>query len=466
MKNIPKRAAGVLMPAASLHGEQGIGTFGAEARQWIDFLAAAGQKYWQILPLNPIGFGGSPYQSESAFAGNPYFIDLDLLCEEGLLERGEYSKIDWGNRKHVDYLKMKELRGDVLRIAFGRFEPDAEYSDFCRENSDWLDGYASYSETKSDATDAADFCRFVQYKFASQWSELRKYAHSRGVEIIGDIPIYVSSDSADFMNNPEVFQLDENGEPSAVAGCPPDSFSKTGLLWGNPLYDWDALKANGFDWWVKRVLVSFKMIDVLRIDHFRGFDSYYSIPPTDETAEFGDWRTGPGMDFVNAIRRAAPQARIIAEDLGFLTNSVRKLLKQSGFPGMKVLQFAFDSREGNDYSPHNYGTNCVVYTGTHDNDTVLGWSHTAAKRDITNAMSYLGVKRRKQLPRAMIRLAMQSPAGLAVIPMQDWLDLGSEARINIPSTVSPDNWSWRIDANMLTDRLAREMREIAELTGR
>ncbi|MDR0936609.1 MAG: 4-alpha-glucanotransferase [Oscillospiraceae bacterium] len=458
--SIPNRAAGVLLPVASLPGALGIGTFGAAARRWIDFLSSAGQRYWQILPLGPTGYGDSPYQSDSAFAGNPWFIDLDELRGEGLLEQSDYAGIDWGDGKLVAYDALRANRERILRLAFERFEATDEYRAFCGDNAYWLDAYAEY-------TQKGEYVKFVQFKFFEQWGKLRDYAHSKDVEIIGDIPIYVSLHSSDVKSRPQWFQLDDNALPTAVAGCPPDSFSQTGQLWGNPLYDWDALRKDGYKWWISRIRAMLKLVDVLRIDHFRGLEGYYAIPAADNTAENGVWRTGPGADFIDAILRELPKARIIAEDLGFLTDGVRELMAHSGFPGMKVLQFAFDSRDANGgYLPHTYTKNCVVYTGTHDNDTSLGWTETAPPEDVALAMEYLGVKAKKAVPRALIRVAYQSTANLAVIPIQDWLELGSAARINTPSTVSPKNWSYRLDETALTPALAAEMRRMAVTVGR
>jgi 4-alpha-glucanotransferase len=445
---------------ASLPGASGIGTFGNAARRWIDFLSSAGQRYWQILPLGPTGYGDSPYQSDSAFAGNPWFVDLDELCAEGLLSESDYGNIDWGGGKRVAYDALRVQRERILRLAFERFNSTDEYRRFCAENAYWLDAYADYLHT-------GEYVKFVQFKFFEQWGRLRDYAHSKKVEIIGDIPIYVSLHSSDVTSQPEWFQLDDDGLPTAVAGCPPDSFSRTGQLWGNPLYDWDALKNDGYSWWISRIRAMLTLVDVLRIDHFRGLEGYYAIPATDDTAENGEWRTGPGADFIDAIRRELPEARIIAEDLGFLTDGVRELMVHSGFPGMKVLQFAFDSRDANGgYLPHTYTKNCVVYTGTHDNDTSLGWTETAPPEDVALAMEYLGVKAKKSVPRELIRVAYQSKANLAIIPIQDWLELGSAARINTPSTVSSANWSYRLDVNALSPALAAEMRRMAEVTGR
>jgi 4-alpha-glucanotransferase len=448
-----------------LPGSFGIGNFGASVRRWIDFLSDAGQSYWQILPLVTLGLGNSPYQSVSAFAGEPLYIDLDILKSDGLLRAGEYANLEWGaNPSRIDYELVRTQKNKIFKLAFKRFEQDSDYTKFCIDNSYWLDGYAAYMAVRSRAEE--DYYRFLQYKFYSQWTELREYAHSKNIDIIGDIPIYVAYDSADVFYNPNEFQLDSNGKPTCIAGVPPDYFSETGQLWNNPLYDWDAMKSNGYKWWVNRVKAAFKQVDVLRIDHFRGLDSYWAVPYGETTAENGAWRDGPGIDFVNKIKKEVPNARIIAEDLGYLTDSVKKLLKASGFPGMKVLQFAFDTREESDYSPYTYPVNSIVYTGTHDNDTIYGWETSAKGSDIKNAKLYIGVKRRAELPRAMIRLAFQTASQLAVIPIQDWLGLGSEARINTPSTENAQNWSWRLDGSLLTSSLSKEIKAITEVTGR
>jgi 4-alpha-glucanotransferase len=462
---IPRRGAGVLLPVASLPGTYGIGSLGASARNWVDFLSVAGQSYWQILPLLELGRGNSPYQSTSAFAGEPLYIDLYMLRNDGLLRAGEYEVSDrFGDTSNVDYKKVRAHREKILPLAYARFEPDNAYDKFCDTNAYWLDNYAAFMANRSSAGEG--YYRFLQYKFFSQWNELRDYAHSKGVEIIGDVPIYVAYDNADVFYNFEGFQLDADGKPICVAGVPPDYFSKTGQIWNNPLYDWDAMKSNGYRWWINRIKAAFNQADVIRIDHFRGFDSYWSVPFGEKTAENGMWRQGPGIDFINAVKREIPNARIIAEDLGYLTDSVKKLLKSSGFPGMKVLQFAFDTRGQNGYSPYTYPANSVVYTGTHDNDTVLGWSASAQNAVVKNAKLYLGVKRCAELPYAMIRLAFQSASNLAVIPIQDWLKLGSESRINTPSTENDKNWSWMLAKNSLSDSLANYMREITEVTGR
>lgn len=492
-KNIPDRAAGVLLPVSSLYSPYGIGSFGDAAREWIDFLARAGQSYWQVLPIGPTSYGDSPYQSFSAFAGNPYFIDLDTLCKQGLLRKSEYAYLNWGsNPAKVDYAAIYKNREAVLRMAYARFKGKTALESFCAKNP-WVQEYALYMSIKAtmghkswiewDAPlrdrqpGALEKCKanlaqdieyhiFVQHLFFEQWNAIREYAAAAGVQIIGDIPIYVAMDSADVWAGKEMFQLGPEGLPTEISGCPPDAFSADGQLWGNPLYNWQAMKQDGYSWWVKRMQASFELYDVLRIDHFRGIESYCAIPYGEPTAQNHRWRQGPGIDFVNAMNKAVPQARIIAEDLGYLTDDVRKLLKDSGYPGMKVLQFAFDSREENDYSPYNYDVNFIVYTGTHDNDTTAGWAYSAPEADVEYAMEYLGIQNRRQVAGAFVRLAMQTRAVLSVIPMQDWLELGSETRMNTPSTIGGSNWRWRLAANQLNTALASGMQRMARIYGR
>lgn len=491
---IPSRAAGILLPISSLPSPYGIGTLGKASYDWIDFLSIAGQQYWQVLPLGPTSYGDSPYQSFSAFAGNPYFIDLKLLRKDGLLDKGDYAELDWGTDPYrVNYGTIYRHRESVLRKAMARFSDEEGLRRFCEENAFWLEDYALYMAIKATqghrswtewepslryrrpealtasrkalAEDIRFYC-VVQYLFFRQWTALRAYAQRKGVQIIGDIPIYVAMDSADVWARPHLFQLDEKGLPSAVAGCPPDSFSATGQLWGNPLYAWEVMEKDGFRWWIERCKASFALYDVLRIDHFRGLESYYAIPYGDATAQNGKWMKGPGRSFLQAIREGVPDARIIAEDLGFLTDEVRELQRQSGYPGMKVLLFAFDTREDSDYLPYNYTANSIVYTGTHDNDTILGWSRNAPWDDVQHAMAFVDVQSKKQLPRALIRLALSSCSSLAVVPLQDWLELDDEARMNIPSTLGGNNWRWRVHPDLLTDRLADEIRSLTRLYGR
>lgn len=486
------RNSGVLMHLTSLPSPWGIGTLGRTAREFADFLAAAGQTYWQILPIGPTGYGDSPYQSFSTFAGNPYLIDLDDLAEEGLLRREEYASLDWGeDPAAVDYGLLYERRYPVLRRAVERLTaaPPEDCAAFLAEHAAWLDDYALFmalkdahggrawsewaeplrrrdpaalEEARRSLSAGVTFWKGVQYLFFRQWNALKRYANRRGVFFIGDLPIYVSGDSADVWARPGQFQLDADLRPVEVAGCPPDGFSADGQLWGNPLFDWDRMEADGFSWWIERIRRQRSFYDVLRIDHFRGFDSYYAIPYADATARNGQWRQGPGMRLFRAVEGALGRQDIIAEDLGFLTDSVRQLLRESGFPGMKVLQFAFDSREESDYLPHNYGRHCVVYVGTHDNDTALGWLDGVGAEDRAFAVDYLKLTQAEGYAWGLMRGAWSSVADLAVVTAQDLLGLGSAARMNTPSTLG-GNWKWRALPGVFTPELARRLRHETEI---
>ena len=489
------RNCGVLLPVSSLPSKYGIGGFSKEAYDFVDFLAKAGQTYWQILPLGPTGYGDSPYQSFSTFAGNPYYISLEKLIEEGLLTAKECEAEDsYDSENYVNYEKIYFTRFKLLKKAFDRADinEDNSYQRFVKENEAWLKDYASYMAIKDslggiswiewdedirlrkpeamaryqkELAEEISFYCFQQYLFAKQWKELKAYANKKNVKIIGDIPIYVAFDSADTWANPELFQLDEKNIPIAVAGCPPDAFSATGQLWGNPLYRWDYHEETGFAWWIRRMEYCFRLYDMVRIDHFRGFDEYWAIPYGDETAEFGEWKKGPGYALFAEMKKQLGNRPVIAEDLGFLTPSVLKLVKKTGYPGMKILQFAFDSREESDYLPHNYTNNSVVYTGTHDNDTVNGWIPAMNRKDLAFAKKYAGVRSTKDLCPALIKMALASVSDTAIIPLQDYLELGSEARINTPSTLG-NNWHWRVTAAVMTDELAKKMHEWARIFGR
>lgn len=497
------RAAGVLLPVFSLPGRYGIGSLGREARQFIDFLKQAGQQYWQILPLGPTSYGDSPYQSFSTYAGNPYFIDIDELIAAGLLTKEEAAPYEVADKTApIDYSRIYDTRFVLLRKAYDRFTGGddvpgiaslrKEYAVFCVENASWLDDFSLFiaikaanggrsflewdaplrlreedalEKARTEYAEEADFHSFLQFLFAVQYAALKDYASKAGIRIIGDIPIYVALDSSDVWANPHLFQLNSDNVPTAVAGCPPDAFSATGQLWGNPLYRWDIHESTGFSWWMDRLAHAFSMCDVLRIDHFRGFESYYSIPYGHETAEFGHWEKGPGFAFFKTLQKKLGDVRVIAEDLGFLTPEVLKLVADTGYPGMKVLQFAFDSREDSDYLPHNYPRNCVVYTGTHDNDTTESWYDEIPATDRTFAAEYLGMDEGSSPAESLTRAALSSVADTAVIPLQDWLGLGHEARINHPSTLG-GNWEWRLDVAMLTDELAARMKRLTGLYGR
>ena len=491
------RTSGILMPIFSLSTNYGIGTLGKEAYEFIDFLKEAGQSYWQILPLSPTSFGDSPYQSFSSYAGNPYFIDLDILSEKGLLKKADYENIDFGeNAEEVDYEKLYDNRYKVLKIAFNNFDiKNEEYLKFCSEQNFWLMDYALFmaikdykggiswqewdleikfrqkdaiENIKSLLKEEIEFYKFLQFEFFSQWYKLKDYANEKGIKIIGDMPIYVAADSADVWSKPKQFLLDENLTPTLVAGCPPDGFTKDGQLWGNPVYNWEYMKNEKvpYSWWRQRIKFALKVYDVVRIDHFRGFESFYTVKFGEKTAKEGKWLKGPDMELFGAIKKdfEGEEIPIIAEDLGFLTKEVENLLKNSGFPGMKVLQFAFDS-EDNEYLPHNYNSNCIVYTGTHDNDTINGWVNTATSQEVNFARRYMHVDNNEGFNWAMIRTALMSVAETAIIMMPDLLGLGSEARINTPSTVG-NNWKWRIKKGCINSWLAGIIRENTALYGR
>ena len=525
------RAAGVLMHITSLPSPYGIGTMGAAAFEFADFLKKGGQKYWQVLPLCPTGYGDSPYQSFSTFAGNPYLIDLDLLKRDKLLTQKEIDAVDWeSGPSEVNFEAMYYKRFKLLKKAVNRFlkKDDEEYLSFLKADpSFWLEDYALFMALK-DAHDGRPwyeweedlrlrkkaaiaaakkkyekeigFWKVLQFFFKRQWSALKKYANDNGILIIGDVPIYVAYDSADVWASPKEFQLDKKLCPTEVAGCPPDAFTADGQLWGNPLYDWEKMKKENFSWWRKRMAHCFDLFDMVRIDHFRGFSGYYAIPFGDKTARNGRWREGPGLDFIKMLgecidekavsfakavfeanadpsETAVSKSRkngkgtkdnrpgIIAEDLGFLTADVRRLLKKSGYPGMKVLEFAFGTREGNEYRPYHYPAKCVVYVGTHDNDTACGWMKTASVTDRKIAREALNLTRAEGYAWGMMRAIWDSPADTAIVQAQDLLELGSEARMNIPSTTG-NNWMWRALPGVFTDELAEKLRSKTELYGR
>ena len=490
-----QRSAGILLPISSLPSPYGIGCFSQEAYDFVDWLKEAGQTYWQILPLGVTSYGDSPYQSFSAFAGNPYFISLDALVEEGVLTAAECKKANFGRKADdIDYSRLYAERGRLLRLAYSRSDigHNEAFTAFCEKNKWWLDDFALFMAVKGRfegkpwiewAEDirlrwqpAMDYYRrelyfeveyhkYLQFKFDQQWRRLKAYANSKGIRIIGDIPIYVALDSADAWANPGLFQLDKDNIPTAVAGVPPDGFSPTGQLWGNPLYRWEAHRATGYQWWITRLWYCFELYDVVRIDHFRGFAGYYAIPYGDKTAEHGRWRTGPGYSLFAAVKKELGSPRIIAEDLGFLTDDVRELLAKCEYPGMKVLEFAFDSRDGGDYRPHSYPTNCVAYTGTHDNEPVQGWFATADKTDTDRAIEYLNLTKEEGYHWGMMRGVWASTADLAVVQAQDVLGLGHESRMNTPSTLG-GNWCWRALPGAFTPALAQKLNHLMELYGR
>ena len=488
------RCSGILMHISSLPGPYGIGTMGKQAFKFVDFLKESGQSIWQILPLNPTGYGDSPYQSCSTFAGNHYLIDLDELVKARLLKKEELTSIHWCNQENkADFGLLYNNRLNVLRKAYSRFKGNAKLNAFCRANDSWLPDFALFMALKDrfggkpwyqwddqlkfrdpDAIAAAReelkeeirfFC-FVQYLFYKQWNALRAYAHSKGISIIGDVPIYVPYDSVDVWKDTALFQLDEKLDPVAVAGCPPDAFSEDGQLWGNPLYRWDAMEEDGFSWWIRRLAAAGELYDIVRMDHFRGLEAYWSIPYGDENARGGRWIKGPGMAFVTAVKNGLPELKMIAEDLGFLTQEVLDLRDASGYPGMKVLGFAFDSREPSDYLPHTYIPNTVCYTGTHDNMTTRQWFDTAAPETVEYATEYMNLTKKEGLVWGMIRTAFASVSDYCVIPMQDLLDLGAEARMNFPGTLSDSNWTWRGSKTMTSKQLAKRLLTMTKLYGR
>ncbi len=493
------RTSGILLPVSSLPSKYGIGCMSKEAYKFVDFLVKAKQTYWQILPVGPTSYGDSPYQSFSTFAGNPYFIDLEALIKAKLLTKAECQEVNFGtNSSYVDYEKIYYGRFPLLRKAFERseFKSDPAYSAFCEKQAHWLDTYAAFmaikdslggcsflewpedirlrepealTEYTSRLAEDIDFYRFLQFTFYEQWSQLKAYANDKGIQIVGDIPIYVAPDSADAWANPELFQM-ENGAFTGVAGCPPDGFSATGQLWGNPLYDWRYHAETGYAWWISRIKHCNEIYDVIRIDHFRGFDQFWHIPAGDSTAQNGWWENGPGLALFNAIEAALGKLNIIAEDLGFITDSVRQLLRDTAYPNMKVLEFAFDARDSsgsNDYLPFNYNNNCVVYTGTHDNEPICGWlkSITPEERKMVARFVNEPANNHAAICKGLVRAAQGSVADYCIIPLQDYLCLGNEARINYPSTLG-GNWEWRCQQEDLSAQLAKEIATLTQTYGR
>lgn len=492
-----ERASGILLHPTSLPGRYGIGTLGRECMEFIDFLVRAKQKYWQILPLGPTGYADSPYQCFSSFAGNPLLIDLDLLVQDKLLKSSDLLPMQHFGDGPVDYGKVIMLKYPLLKKAatnFLAYEPDEgkqAFNDFVEKNKDWLDDYALFMTLKAhfgqkpwhqwekgikernpadleayrtSLQDEILFHQFVQFLFFRQWARIKEYANRHNISIIGDIPLYVAMDSADTWTHPELFEFDKELNPIAVGGVPPDYFSETGQLWGNPLFKWAYHKKTGYAWWINRIRKNLVLYDVIRIDHFRGFAAYWSVPFGETTAINGKWITGPGKDLFKAISKALGEVPIIAEDLGVITEDVEDLRDSFGLPGMKILQFAFDSSEENDYLPHNYPKNCIVYTGTHDNDTVRGWFEKAKHDDRQYVLDYLHACD-PDIEKEFIRAAFASVACTAIIPMQDLLGLGSEARMNLPGTTR-DNWQWRMKHGQATVAVAEELAKMTKLYAR
>lgn len=469
--------SGLLMAVSALPSEYGIGSFGKACFDWLDFLDKTGTKCWQILPLNPTAYGDSPYQSPASFAGNPYFVDLEELYKEGLLTSDELDG-EKCKSERIDYGRLFLTRIAVLKKAFSRFVKTVEYVRFCHKNKQWLDDYAlffsikeSYDyapwsswadeyriyknaiERKSDFEGQTEFWRFVQFKFFTQWKKVRDYARSKGIKIIGDIPIYVAYDSVDVWSNTDEYLLDENLNPTFVAGCPPDGFSPDGQLWGNPIYDYAKMEKNGFKWWCSRIKICASLFDIVRIDHFRGFAGYYSVPNGEKTARNGHWEKGPGGKLFDAINQSVPNAKIIAEDLGFLTDDVRELIAYCGYPGMKILQFAFFD-EDSEYLPRLYvNKDYVVYTGSHDADCTRTWTENLVGDTLKRFKRECSHIKGLNPTYKMIKLAFDSIAELAVIPLQDWLLLGNEeGRMNTPS-VAQGNWVWRAPSDYASKKL-------------
>lgn len=488
------RKSGILMPVFSLPGAYGIGTMGKQAYKFVDFLKKSGQKCWQVLPVGQTGYGNSPYQTVSAFGGSCYLIDLDMIIEEGLLKKEDVKDIRWNiSEERIDFGLLYMYRMQVLKIAFEKFDESLdEYKKFMESESFWIEDLALFMALKDyfggmpftqwpmdvkkreKATmdryknlldEDIRFHYFIQFMFYKQWMALKKYANKNGIEIIGDIPIYVPADSVDVWASPKYFQLDEKLVPKSVAGVPPDYFSEDGQLWGNPLYDWDTLKNEGYSWWMKRLKNAFKLFDIVRIDHFRGIESYWSVKNGEKTAKGGKWCLGPGKDFIKKLQTEFADKEFIAEDLGILTDEVRDLLKFSGYPGMKVLEFAFEEGEPSDYLPHRYERNCICYTGTHDNETLMGWIKTSTEKRLEYVKDYFGITGQSEsdILWSIIRAGMRSHANLFITQMQDYLELGNEARINKPGISDGTNWCWRMKEGILTDALAEKILKITEM---
>lgn len=494
MKKYLDRGAGILLPISSLPSPFGIGTLGKEAYHFVDQLAEANQTYWQVLPVGPTSYGDSPYQSFSTFAGNPYFIDLPLLCKEGLLEEEELTAITWcETEEYIEYEMLWNHRYEVLHHAFEKFDTKKshKYHTFCNKQKAWLEDYALFMACKEYyghkewltwdedlkfrkesalkkyrnlLKEEIHFWKFLQFKFYEQWHALKRYANKKKVKIIGDIPIYVALDSADVWANPELFQLDEDLKPTFVAGCPPDAFSDMGQKWGNPLYDWKRMEKDDFSWWKERMRAASKLYDVTRIDHFIGIVRYYMIP-ADKTAREGKFKMGPGIKLTKAIDSVLGESLVIAEDLGVLIPKVEKVLQKAGYPGMKVLEFAFDGKRDNPYLPHTYERNCVVYGGTHDNDTLVAYYDMLSKEELEYAMAYCGCTKKENLIEDVMRMSYASVADTVIFQMQDILKKDNDARMNLPATIGT-NWKWRMQKGEFGKEQIALLRKLADTYGR
>ncbi len=476
------KKSGILLHITSLPSKYGIGTLGEEAYKFVDFLKKAGQSYWQILPVGPTTYKDSPYQSFSAFAGNPYFIDLDFLCEENLINKNALSILISHNNEFVDFEKQYKYKFNILKEAFKNFKVNDDYQKFINNNYNWADDYALFmtikkifngrswlewpseyqrrdnetlEKVKREYKDEINYWLFIQYIFDKQWKALKHYANNNGIEIIGDMPIYVALDSADVWKDPHYFQIGADLKPTNVAGCPPDMFAPKGQLWGNPLYNYQEMKNDNYCWWISRVKKSFELFDVLRIDHFRGFEAYYTIEYGREDAIIGKWEKGPNVDLFNSIKNELGELDIIAEDLGFLTEEVYIMLDKLGYPGMKIFQFGFNKGDVNNYSPCNIIENCVLYPGTHDNPTLKGWFNSLDNENKKFVLKCLNTNKRNFVY-SMIKKCLKSRANRVIIPIQDYLEFDDKARMNTPGT-SEGNWIWRLDAKYLTEELANKI---------
>lgn len=493
-----ERSCGILMHITSLPSKHGIGTLGAESYKFVDFLKKAGQQYWQILPIGPTGYGDSPYQCYSAYAGNPLLIDIDMLIEDGLVSPDDQDLMIIDKKENfADYAQLFSFKNVILQKAYTRFtaegaaEEKLAFDKFCRKNAYWLGDYALFMSLKyhfklkmwtqwdediimrkpdsvkkytAKLSEEIKCQKFMQFIFFKQYKALKKYANKNGIKIFGDMPIYVSMDSADVWSSPELFCLDDKKRPTAVAGCPPDYFSPTGQLWGNPLYNWDKMEKDGYKWWISRIKYSSRLFDITRIDHFRGFESYYAIPAGSETAEHGKWLKGPSNKLFEAVKAKLGDVPLVAEDLGFLTDDVRRMLKKAGYPGMNVLEFAFSAdKENSSYLPHNYIENSVVYIGTHDNQTAMGWYASLDEKTRKFVNKYLDIREGDSPAWKLIAAAYMSVSRTAIIQMQDFLEIGDEGRMNIPSTVGGGNWAWRMEEGCLSKKLAKRIRKLAKL---
>ena len=486
------RGAGVLLSITSLPSSYGIGTLGDAAFRFVDLLVDLKQRYWQVLPIGPTSYGDSPYQPISAFAGNPYFIDLDGLVEEGLLDEKEIRSFNWGGSdSNIDYATLYQNRFLILQRAFERFDvEEKEYQLFLEKNKDWINDYALFSAIKvyfqdkewlsweSDLRnrkkqvlntyqeqlhDKIEFYKFCQYKFFKQWNVLKQYANSRGIQIIGDIPLYVALDSSDVWANQNLFQLKEDGTPIGVAGIPQDNFSQNGQIWGNPIYDWKKNEENNFDWWKKRMWLASELFDVIRLDHFTGIVRYYMVAINAKSSDNGKWYKGPGKKFIDAVESALKETKIIVDDIGpkYIVPGVKKIMTKTGWPGIRILLFAFHGNTDNEHLPHNYeNRNLVVYPGTHDNETIVGYFYEKTDYELAYLYEYLNIKSKEEIPDALIRSAYASVADVTIIQMQDLLKLGNEARMNAPTTVG-ENWQWRMRADCLNEERRTWIRTLA-----